>query len=267
MDVLPMEARARGSLTNDAIKRICAAVKPKKITARTDPIFEKRTKQWGDKQLKKLGVKSTFNMYDPKVVEFLRDLSNARFGRMSELTQKKLRNALAKGVEKGEGADKLAKRIQKMFGFMKKNRALKIARTEVMRASNFATYESFRQSGVVDYKRWLATRDSRTRQTHAQMDGQTARLKAAFKLKGGKYKGRGAMYPGGFNIPAEDIHCRCTLIAVTGKAFHTERELYAMWRAYDRELIPWEREIYRAVSTGFGLQERDVLKVLAKELA
>lgn len=267
MEALPLEVRARGALTNAGVKRIVSAAKTKRLTSRTDPIFESEVKKWSDKQLKKLGVKAAFNMHDPKVVDFLKDLSTARFGRMNELTQKKIRNALAKGVEKGEGAEKLAKRIQKMFGFMKKSRALKIARTEVMRASNFGTYESFRQSGVVDYKRWLATRDKRTRQSHVAMDGQLQKLKAPFKLKSGKYKGRGTLYPGAFGIPAEDIHCRCTLIAVTGKAYFGERELYAMWRAYDRELIPWERAAYRAVSKGFAAQEKDVLVALAKELA
>jgi SPP1 gp7 family putative phage head morphogenesis protein len=262
-----VETRARGALTNEAVKRLINAIKPKRITSRTDPVFEKRVKKWGDKELKKLGVKATFNMYDPKVVDFLHDLSNSRFGSMNDTTQKKIRNALAKGVEAGEGAEKLAKRIQKVFGFMKKSRALKIARTETVRASNFGTYESFRQSGVVDWKRWLATRDSRTRQTHAAMDGQLQKLKAPFKLKSGRHVGKGTQYPGGFGIPSEDIHCRCTLIAVTGKAYFVERELYAMWRAYDRELIPWEREVYRAVSKGFALQEKDVLARLAKELA
>lgn len=56
-------------------------------------------------------------------------------------------------------------------------------------------------------KQWDATLDARTRPHHALLDGQIRELDKPFEVNGRK-----AMYPIGFGIASEDIHCRCTLL-------------------------------------------------------
>ena len=63
-----------------------------------------------------------------------------------------------------------------------------------------------KEKGADVVKQWDATLDSRTRPHHAQLDGQIRELNKPFEVAGRK-----AMYPSGFGIAAEDIHCRCAL--------------------------------------------------------
>jgi len=89
-----------------------------------------------------------------------------------------------------------------------------IARTETLTALNAAKREAFEQ--VVDQgvprqnikKYWSATRDNRTRDTHAAMQGQEVGIDDPFVSPSGAQM----MYPGDTSLgagPAETIQCRC----------------------------------------------------------
>lgn len=90
-----------------------------------------------------------------------------------------------------------------------------IARTETQRVLNQARQESLQQTidqagfapGSVR-RVWHATRDKRTRDTHAAMDGQRRGLQEAFVSPSGAR----LMYPGDPNAPgSETINCRCVI--------------------------------------------------------
>ena len=84
-----------------------------------------------------------------------------------------------------------------------------IARTETIKASNVvsnALYEAWGSKG----REWLATRDSRTRDTHAAADGQVRAFGKKFDVGGYAME-----YPGDMNAPAALIcNCRCSLIPI-----------------------------------------------------
>lgn len=90
-----------------------------------------------------------------------------------------------------------------------------IGRTEAMRAIQAAQDESMRQAvekGLVrkqDVKRiWRTASDSKVRETHAEMSGQTVGLDEAFVSPSGAK----LMYPGDPNAPpGETINCRCVV--------------------------------------------------------
>ena len=56
-------------------------------------------------------------------------------------------------------------------------------------------------------RQWASTLDSRTREEHQKLDGQSRELDEPFDVNGCK-----AMYPGGFGIASEDINCRCCML-------------------------------------------------------
>jgi hypothetical protein len=89
-------------------------------------------------------------------------------------------------------------------------RAVRISRTLTTAAANGGKVEGWKQSGVVQGKRWRSANNKRTRKSHRRADGQVRPLDKPFKV--GKSE---LMYPGDPSGPAaEIIHCRCTMQAV-----------------------------------------------------
>jgi hypothetical protein len=87
-------------------------------------------------------------------------------------------------------------------------RATRIARTESTSAYNSGALAALADEGVTN-KRWVATRDSRTRPTHIRADGQVRPLVEPFDVGG-----RSLQIPGDPSGPAREIiNCRCTMIA------------------------------------------------------
>ena len=92
--------------------------------------------------------------------------------------------------------------------YLSRDRALLIAQNEANTVYNHADYESARQSGK-QYKVWYAELDSRTRETHAEMDGITIPIDELFHVGNDNMR-----YPHDYlNGSAENlVNCRCTCI-------------------------------------------------------
>lgn len=95
-------------------------------------------------------------------------------------------------------------------------RAETIARTEGQRAVSLARQEALEQAvEQLDIPResvvrvWRATQDARTRDTHAEMDGQERGLEEPFESPSGAL----LMYPGDPDASIEEVaNCRCVLL-------------------------------------------------------
>lgn len=61
------------------------------------------------------------------------------------------------------------------------------------------------QGGVM--KTWLTVGDDRVRDTHEYLEGETVPVDRPFYTFDGDY----AMYPGGFQLPQNNINCRCVV--------------------------------------------------------
>lgn len=117
-----------------------------------------------------------------------------------------VRTQLAEGVNLGEGIPELAERVMEAAG-VSEERATVIARTEVISASNAASFAQAQtlQDSTMS-KVWMATPDARTRHTHVVADGQTQPLMSPFEVGGFPL-----MFPGDpAGPPQEVISCRCT---------------------------------------------------------
>jgi|WetSurSiteA1Bulk_404760.scaffolds.fasta_scaffold46349_2 SPP1 gp7 family putative phage head morphogenesis protein len=115
-------------------------------------------------------------------------------------------------TEKGTSVPKMSKMLRDKFN-IDKNRAKLIARTESHRVREESTYKGYianKVNGISQKVQWLATKDSRTRDTHMNLDGKFADENLYFHSSGGM-----THYPGGFGIAREDCNCRCTTIIIT----------------------------------------------------
>lgn len=126
----------------------------------------------------------------------------------SERVKQNIRRDLVQGVVQGEGIPKISRRIQNSLE-KNLNNATRIARTEttrVMGESRLQAFEKSEEKGLKLEKVWIAASDSRTRDSHAELDGEAVPVDQPFS--------NGLMYPGDQSTgdPAETINCRCTMI-------------------------------------------------------
>ncbi len=131
-----------------------------------------------------LGVGGTINISSDKAAKYLQKDTLHLIKDINETTRGQLRETLKEGFDKGEGVDQLKSRVKDVFETATTSRAEMIARTESLRASNSASVEAYRQSGVVQAKEWLAERDNRTCPFCMEMDGKVIGLNAKYFKKG-----------------------------------------------------------------------------------
>jgi len=173
------------------------------------PVIKSIVAEAGNLALQEVGkkIKKDFDINDPMTAEWI-DKKAMKFGEeVNETTIKKLKATLAEGVLKGESIAQLKKRVEDLFEMWYTGRDKTIARTEVLSSNNAGSLFGYEQSGVVEYKEWLATRDARVRDSHKYLDGEKVLLNKKFS--------NGLEYPGDPNgSPEEIINCRCTLIPI-----------------------------------------------------
>lgn len=123
-------------------------------------------------------------------------------------TRDQLETAIADGVEQGDSAKDIAKRVRKVLGTSKKQ-SIVIARTEATASMNYGQ-ELLREEEGIPYKRWISTLDARTRETHLASNEQRVERSEPFIVGGSPM-----MHPGDGSrgAPAEEIvNCRCTSV-------------------------------------------------------
>jgi uncharacterized protein with gpF-like domain len=151
----------------------------------------------------------------PFVQKYLREVEN-RLVRVPDELFDRIRADLEKGVLAGDDIPTIAAGIESRLlsgnAEVWRNRGTVVARTEVIGANNGGAFAAIKQSDSGDRmeKVWLATHDSRTRETHKLADGQRVPIAAPFVVGG--FPG---MHPGDPELPPQEvIQCRCTALYV-----------------------------------------------------
>ena len=139
-------------------------------------------------------------------IQFAKDITQTTQDMMAD----ELREILLEAEEGGWGIpriqDQIYERISTQWDVRKSDyQTERIARTEMVKASNMGSLEGMRQSEVVERKGWLAALDGRERATHAQAhhdySEQGIPLEQEFQV------GRDSMlFPGGGGVPGENIN-------------------------------------------------------------
>lgn len=194
-----------------------------------------------------------FDLAAPWVQDFIEQRVLDLAGHVTQTTYDAIRIQLTEGVAQGESIDKLADRVRTVFAQADELRATTIARTEVISAYNGAASLGAAQlpPDVVAGQEWIATRDSRVRETHASADGQVVAVGQPFTV--GIAQGA---YPGDPSLPAsETVNCRCTVAFLTPDEYAEAvnraprrvevRTALAMLRFADKDtdLLAWRRAL------------------------
>lgn len=128
-----------------------------------------------------------------------------------------IQEQLEESFAAGESTTQAAQRLVSSAG-LSVPRALVTARTEMISAANAGSYVQMLEAGFDDQvtKVWLATEDTRTRESHRHADNQDVQLTAEFQVDiyaGGVKTGtEGLEFPGDpTGTPGNIINCRCSL--------------------------------------------------------
>lgn len=148
---------------------------------------------------------------------------------------KKIRIEITKGIVNGKGYTHIAKALRDDLG-MSKAQAQRVARTEAGRAMSQAGLDSAKvakDNGLSGMKkRWLATKDNRTRDTHRHLDGKAIDIDDNFHSSG--CVGQAPKLFVGDASAKENINCRCKLLY-----YFDEDELPTVMRTKDDGVIPF----------------------------
>ena len=126
-----------------------------------------------------------------------------------EYGKKQITKSVTSSILQGKSIKNMADDLQKRITTMSRDSAIRTARTAVTGAQNAGRMDSYSAAdkmGIKIKKRWLATLDSRTRHSHAVLDGEQVAQDKKFS--------NGCRFPGDPQGPPWEIYnCRCTLIA------------------------------------------------------
>ena len=119
---------------------------------------------------------------------------------------KKVNNIVKQGIIQGEGIEQITERLCNDLSTQNENKMRMFARTAMTCAQNAGRQLQMAEGaklGIVIEKEWLATHDSKTRDSHRHMDGERVPYDEEYS--------NGLMYPGDpSGAPEEVYNCRCS---------------------------------------------------------
>jgi SPP1 gp7 family putative phage head morphogenesis protein len=176
-------------------------------------VFGNRILDANEKRNPKMIVKQTQkDAFDQAVNDYIRQWTGTRVTQISQTTVRQIRNLIERGEKDGLGTEEIGRDIRKAIPGIASYRAATIARTETHTASNMGAMAAAQATGLNLRKEWLAAEDDRTREDHAEADGQIVGLDEAFTVGGVQM-----MEPGDPSAPPEQtINCRCGVAFLEG---------------------------------------------------
>lgn len=167
-------------------------------------------------------LEGAFDVENPNVEEFINDYSYKFAEEVMDVTTEDLQELFKQAMEGGESIRDITGRVKELFDGYSTARAELIARTETIRASNYAAIESYKQSGVVRAKEWLVTSDDRLCPLCQEMDGTVIELDDNFVDFEDEFTGGGETMTADYEAvggPPLHPNCRCTLIPVVDERY------------------------------------------------
>ena len=164
----------------------------------------------------------TVNDYRDMMTQWLGTVGATRITSVNVTTNKQilgvLQRILLDAQTDGLSIPQVRRLVTAEFQQLAGYRAERIARTEIVAASNHGALMAAESTNLELNKVWIATRDDRTRDDHAEADGQTVMLKESFRVGVDTLD-----MPGDPNAPASNvINCRCSVAFSRPVSFNRE---------------------------------------------
>lgn len=201
----------RKALTESELLLLQNEINTPQVTASTQPLIDDMlasiVAEIGGDVVAEIGKRISFEN-SARVQGFVKNRTGALIRQINDTTRRRIQDQIGEGIAAGEEYDLIADRVGSVFEDASTTRAQMIATTESTLTAGFAATEAIAQSGL-QRKRWVTTMDGHARDTHAAMNGQVVSVEGFFRSPSGQE----AEYPGGFPSAAENINCRCAVIA------------------------------------------------------
>lgn len=170
---------------------------------------------WDERTVRRLLVEEPDLMpYYPKKKALKRGI-DLKWGKQQ------ITKSVTSGLLQGKSVGKIATDLQARVSEMNRASAVRAARTAVTGAQNAGRMDSYKAAsdmGIKVRKRWVATKDGRTRHSHQKLDGQTVDWDEPFSSELGKIR-----YPGDPRAKPSNIYnCRCTMRTVEKPGIEAE---------------------------------------------
>ena len=170
---------------------------------------------WDESTVKRLIIEEPDLMpYYPKARAVKRGI-DLKWGKQQ------ITKSVTQGILQGKSVGKIATDLQARVTEMNRASAVRAARTAITSAQNGGRMDSYKAAsdmGIKVRKRWVATKDGRTRHAHQKLDGQTVDWDESFTSELGKIR-----FPGDPRAkPANTYNCRCTLRTVEKPGIEAE---------------------------------------------
>lgn len=166
----------------------------------------------GEASLAEFELDQDFNVRDERLLRWLSDRSRRDAELIQGVTDEDVIMTLWDVVAEGKPTiQKAADAIRESYAFSE-DRALTIARTEIISAGRSGQYFADMQSGIVIGKKWMAAQQDRTRDGHREADGQVVAIDEPFLVANGSGQMEPLMFPGDTSMGASAsnvIMCRC----------------------------------------------------------
>lgn len=167
-----------------------------------------------------LNIKGTFTLYNRDAVESLirkdstvlplpgkRMQAKMARGEVVRWQEGQLQSVALQSILQGESIPQISKRISETLAVKNMNDSIRYARTAMTSAENKGRLDGMKRmdaEGIVLEKKWSATGDDRTRQSHLDIDGESVPPNEEFS--------NGLMYPGDLAGSADEVwNCRCSM--------------------------------------------------------
>ena len=138
---------------------------------------------WDESTVRRLLV------HQPELMPYYPPKKALKRGVDLEWGKKQIRAAIQSGILRGESIGEIANDLRRRIPDMSRKSALRTARTAITSAQNGGRMDSYKAAsdmGIKVRKRWVATKDGRTRHAHQKLDGQTVDWDEPFNSELGK---------------------------------------------------------------------------------
>lgn len=174
------------------------------------PLLKDITQVAGQSAIQLINASGTYivrpdvnKLVEREVAKFAKSLLDTDRARLSK--------TIEDAFNSGSSVAEVQNQVESVFGDIKKYQSERIARTELLRASNFGALDAYKESGVVSGTQWVV--DGNPCPECIELDGQIISLDDNWFSQGDSFMSLNFDY-GSVDSPPLHPNCECTIVPV-----------------------------------------------------